>query len=150
MGERVHGGKDRHVPGSRVPDGQRDRTVGALPPDRTDGRHRPRNDDAPGGKDGAKPGGDDIRLISQDDMKDLRTFFHEWEKKVPTDVLRIEEEVDPRFEISAYTLELERVGKNPILFFNKVKGFDIPVLSNLLATKERVAAGIDTPSQSIR
>ena len=83
-------------------------------------------------------------------MKDLRTFFHEWEKKVPTDVLRIEEEVDPRFEISAYTLELERVGKNPILFFNKVKGFDMPVLSNLLATKERVAAGIDTPSQSIR
>jgi 2,5-furandicarboxylate decarboxylase 1 len=72
-------------------------------------------------------------------FKDLREFIQilEGEKEL----LRIKEEVDPRFELSAIAREVEREG-GPAVLFEKVKGYDIPVTGNLLGTRKRVNLAI--------
>lgn len=67
-------------------------------------------------------------------FKDLREFIQilEGEKEL----LRIKDEVNPCFEISAITREVEKKG-GPAVLFEKAKGYDCLVVGNLLGTKKR-------------
>ncbi|MBI2879963.1 MAG: UbiD family decarboxylase [Candidatus Tectomicrobia bacterium] len=76
--------------------------------------------------------------------KDLRTFIDEVAEKRPEEIVRVEREVDPRFELTAVVEKLERQGQFPAVFFQKVKGSDIPVLINLTASYDRLAMALDT------
>jgi UbiD family decarboxylase len=66
------------------------------------------------------------------------------------ELVRIKESVDPRnFELSAIVQLMEN-GPNKAVFFEKVKGFDMPVVSNLYGSIHRcaMAVGIEpTPEQ---
>jgi len=59
-------------------------------------------------------------------MKDLRDFISECEKKLPKEFVKVMKEVDPKYEISAIIKKLDLMGKHPLVFFEKVKGYDIP------------------------
>ncbi|MCJ7596546.1 MAG: UbiD family decarboxylase [Desulfobacterales bacterium] len=63
-------------------------------------------------------------------MKDLRSFIAECEKKLPKEFVRISKEVDPKFEVTVIVKKFDHMGKHPLLLFDKVKGYDSPVVCN--------------------
>ncbi|MCS6769129.1 MAG: UbiD family decarboxylase [Candidatus Caldarchaeum sp.] len=71
-------------------------------------------------------------------MGDLRTFLSVLLEKRPEDLLMVDREVDPRFEIMGFVEKFERQKQAPVLLFKKVKGTSIPVLTNLHASFERL------------
>src|SRR6516165_3179642 len=72
--------------------------------------------------------------------QDLRTFLDQVKRDNPQDFLVVSREVDPTFEITAITVKLEQEAKRrPILLFEKVKGSDFPVLTNVHAGRSRLA-----------
>jgi 2,5-furandicarboxylate decarboxylase 1 len=63
-------------------------------------------------------------------MRDLRHFINECEKKLPKEFVRISKEVDAKYDISAIVRKLDLMGKHPLVVFEKVKGYRIPVVCN--------------------
>ena len=63
-------------------------------------------------------------------MRDLRNFIVECEKELPKEFVRVSREVDPKYEISAIIKKLDLIGKHPLVFFEKVKGYNMPVVCN--------------------
>ncbi len=76
--------------------------------------------------------------------KDLRTFIEELAEKRPDDLVRVEREVDPVHELTAVVEKLERSGKFPAVYFENIKGSDLPVIINLTAAYDRLALALDT------
>lgn len=71
--------------------------------------------------------------------KDLRDFIQQLEAKGK--LKRVSVEVDPYLEMTEISDRVLRQG-GPALLFENPKGFDIPVLTNLFGTPERVAMGM--------
>ncbi|MGB5446330.1 MAG: UbiD family decarboxylase domain-containing protein, partial [Psychromonas sp.] len=67
---------------------------------------------------------------------DLRDFIAQLEEKGL--LKRISQEIDPNLEMTEISDRTLRAG-GPALLFENPKGFDIPVLTNLFGTTERVA-----------
>ncbi len=72
-------------------------------------------------------------------FKDLRDFIAHLEKEGL--LKRITHPVDPRFEMTEISDRTLRAGGPALLFENPV-GFDMPVLTNLFGTEQRVAMGM--------
>jgi len=53
------------------------------------------------------------------------------------EIITVQKEVDPRYEIAAVTSKIQKTN-NKAIFFERVKGFQIPVLTNLLGTYQRL------------
>ena len=70
-------------------------------------------------------------------MKELREFLRLLEEK--GEVLRVKEELEPRFEIAAFLRILLERGNGAAAFFERVKGYQAPVIGNVLGTKRRLA-----------
>lgn len=68
---------------------------------------------------------------------DLRAFLQLLEAK--GQLRRVKVEVDPRFEIGAICRKLQDEN-GPAVLFERVKGSRIPLVSNLLSNRERIAA----------
>lgn len=58
---------------------------------------------------------------------------------------KVTDEVNAKFEISAIHMKVQ-AEKGPALLFDNVKGFRIPVLVNLLATRRRLALALGLPA----
>jgi 4-hydroxy-3-polyprenylbenzoate decarboxylase len=71
--------------------------------------------------------------------KNLRDFIKDLEKSKK--LLRIKTPVDPKFEITEICHRTLK-GEGPALLFENPKGFNIPVLSNLFGTVERIALSL--------
>src|SRR4051794_37306263 len=56
----------------------------------------------------------------------------------------VTEEVDPRFGMTAVAAKYERLGQFPALYFQKVKGSDLPAAVNLTASYDRLAMALGT------
>jgi 2,5-furandicarboxylate decarboxylase 1 len=83
--------------------------------------------------------------------QDLRTYLESIKQNHPDDFLTISREVDPAFEITALTVKLEQEAKRrPILLFEKVKGTEFPVLTNLHAGRARLAAAIHAKPEQMQ
>ena len=79
-------------------------------------------------------------------------FFRSASSKTnPEDFLVVPREVDPAFEITAITVKLEQEAKRrPILLFEKVKGTEFPVVTNLHAGRSRLAAAIHAKPEEMQ
>jgi 2,5-furandicarboxylate decarboxylase 1 len=82
-------------------------------------------------------------------IEDMRQFIESVEKTRPSDVLHIIETVDPKFEITAYLIELERMKRDPILVFENVKGYDMPIVGNIFPSVDRVATVMRTTRDKV-
>ena len=83
--------------------------------------------------------------------QDLITFLDQVKRDNPQDFLVVAREVDPTFEITAITVKLEQEAKRrPILLFEKVKGSEFPVLTNLHAGRARLAAAIHAKPEEMQ
>ena len=78
--------------------------------------------------------------------KNLREFLERLEKE--GELVRIREEIDPKFEISAF-LRRAAQRESPAFLFEKVKGYNIPVIANLFRTRMKVALALETEEEKI-
>jgi len=77
--------------------------------------------------------------------QDLRSYLELVKDKNPDDVLKIKKEVDPSYEITAIVVKMEREARRrPVLWFEKVKGSRFPVVTNLHASRSRLALAMKT------
>ena len=76
-------------------------------------------------------------------FEDLRGYLSYLEER--GQLLRVSEEVDPKFEIAAGIRKTSDIS-GPALLFERVKGFpDWRVLGGLFATRKLVALGLGIP-----
>lgn len=83
--------------------------------------------------------------------KDLRTYLEQLHSKMPDHLKVVEEEVDPKWEVTAIVEKLKRE-LDPIfpgIFFTNVKGSNFPLLINVCGSYERLALSIDTDLKSM-
>lgn len=82
-----------------------------------------------------------VHAVSEGELnnRDLRDFLAVCEKEGM--VQRVTHEVDDAFEIATIMWELhERVGlEAPVVIFEKVRGYDVPVVKNVLGSYKRIA-----------
>lgn len=79
----------------------------------------------------------------------LRSFLADLETRSPESVWHVRDEVDPGYEITALVLELERRGRYPVLWFERVRGARFPVVTNLFADRGRFAAALGVPPERL-
>src|SRR5207237_2716724 len=84
--------------------------------------------------------------------QDLRSYLDLVKRRKPGDFEIVSKPVDPRFEITALVVKLEREAKRrPVLLFEKVRGTRFPVLTNLHASRSRLAAAMSAaPEGTLR
>ncbi|MFZ3071620.1 MAG: UbiD family decarboxylase, partial [Thermodesulfobacteriota bacterium] len=78
---------------------------------------------------------------------DLREFIETLKQKGLLKVIR--PEVDPALEISEIIDRLVKKG-GPAVMFEKVKGYDMPVVANLYGTRYRVNLGLETDEEELK
>lgn len=76
--------------------------------------------------------------------KDLRNFLEWYEETHPEDLIHIEKEVGTNQEIMAIVARLEKMGKFPVLFFDRVRSVGnestaFRIVTNVLASRSRLA-----------
>ena len=80
--------------------------------------------------------------------QDLRSFLDLIKRRKPEDFQIVGKPVDPAYEITALVVKLEREAKQrPVLLFENVKGTKFPVLTNLHASRPRLAAAMNVPPE---
>src|SRR5436309_954344 len=81
--------------------------------------------------------------------QDLRSYLDLVKRRKPGDFEIVSKPVDPRFEITALVVKLEREAKRrPVLLFENVKGTRFPVLTNLHASRPRLAAAMNAAPEA--
>jgi UbiD family decarboxylase len=82
-------------------------------------------------------------------QQDWRAFIQQVEEDDPSQVIRIQEEIDPAFEITAFMTELEKTGASPLVIFEQVKGYAVPVVTNLSGSRTRLAMSFQTKEEDL-
>ncbi len=81
--------------------------------------------------------------------QDLRSFVAAYERAHPAEVVRVGEPVALQHDMMAVVLEYERRCRWPILFFEQVRGHDIPVVCNVVASRRALAFALGVPEQAL-
>jgi UbiD family decarboxylase len=82
--------------------------------------------------------------------QDLRSFLDLLKRKRPEDFVVVTREVDPAHEITALVVKLEREQRRrPVLLFERVRGTRFPVLTNLHASRGRLALAVNAAPDRI-
>jgi 2,5-furandicarboxylate decarboxylase 1 len=75
--------------------------------------------------------------------QDLRSYLDLIKRRRPEEFVIVSREVDPAYEITALVVKMEKeLRRRPVLLFEKVKGTPFPVLTNLHASRSRLAASM--------
>ena len=82
--------------------------------------------------------------------QDLRAFLEAVKRKRPTDFQVVTKAVDPAYELTALVVKLEKERKQrPMLLFEHVNGTQFPVLTNVHASRSRLAQAINCPPEAM-
>jgi len=81
--------------------------------------------------------------------KDLRNFIEAVTKKAPEQFLTIRQEVCPKWELSSIQKQLENENKFPLILFERVRGHDMKVVTNLFSSRRLLALALDTTVESV-
>jgi len=81
--------------------------------------------------------------------QDWRSFIRQIEATDSSQVVRVQEEIDPAYEITAFMTELEKHGSAPVVIFNRVKGSSIPVVTNLSGSRKRLALAFGVKEENL-
>ena len=85
--------------------------------------------------------------MTLNDKQSLRSFIADVERAMPQEVLRIKEPVRTHLDMSSLVFELERMGRSPIVVFEKVDGHRQPVVTNVAGSRKLLAhaLGVTVP-----
>ncbi|CAN0472943.1 unnamed protein product, partial [Discosporangium mesarthrocarpum] len=72
----------------------------------------------------------------------LRGFVEMVQRDFPDDFVRISAPVRRDLDITSAVFELERSGKHPVVLFDDVEGFDLPVVTNVAGNRQLLAAAM--------
>ena len=72
----------------------------------------------------------------------MRSFLAMVEREYPDEILRVREPVRRELDITSTVFELERAGRSPIVIFERVEGFEMPVVTNLAGNRRLIAAAM--------
>ncbi len=81
--------------------------------------------------------------------EDFRSFLQAMEETREGGFYRITREVDTRYEVSAIITKLEQARQIPLLIFEKVKGYTMPVVVNCYADRGRVARALGVSKREL-
>jgi 2,5-furandicarboxylate decarboxylase 1 len=82
--------------------------------------------------------------------QDLRSYLDLIKRKKPEELVIVSKEVDPAYEITALVVKLEKEARRrPVLLFEKVKGTPFPVLTNLHASRSRLALSMNSAPEDM-
>ncbi|MGA2804102.1 MAG: UbiD family decarboxylase [Acidimicrobiales bacterium] len=76
--------------------------------------------------------------------QDLRTFLDTYRRQHPEDVLVVDEALSAEHDVTALVWQLAARGHHEMLVLNNVAGFDTPVVTNMFASRGRVARMLGT------
>ena len=87
--------------------------------------------------------------------KDLRSFIERLEETNPSDIVRVNKEISPKFQITAIQRHLEAENRFPLLIFENVRSLNgesspFRVVTNLFATRQKCALALDLPLEHWR
>ena len=72
----------------------------------------------------------------------LRGFLQMVERDYPADFVRISDPVRRELDITSTVFEFERSGRSPVVMFENVEGFDMPVVTNVAGNRRLLAAAL--------
>ncbi len=82
--------------------------------------------------------------------QDLRSYLDLIKRKKPEEFVIVSREMDPAYEITALVVKLEKEARRrPVLLFEKVKGTPFPVLTNLHASRSRLALAMNSAPEDM-
>src|SRR2546426_7011101 len=81
--------------------------------------------------------------------QDLRSFVAAYARAHPDEVMRIAEPVAIEYDVMASVLEYERRRRHPILIFEKVAGYDIPIVTNVVASRRALAFALGVAENAL-
>jgi UbiD family decarboxylase len=82
--------------------------------------------------------------------QDLRSYLDLVKRKRPDELVIVGKPIDPVHEITAFVVKLEQEAKRrPVLIFENVKGTRFPVLTNLHASRARLALAINAAPDAV-
>ena len=76
------------------------------------------------------------------EKQSIRGFLTMVERDFPEEIVRIGEPVRRELDITSTVFELERAGRSPIVIFERVEGFEMPVVTNLAGNRRLIAAAM--------
>jgi UbiD family decarboxylase len=87
-------------------------------------------------------------LTANLDNQSLRGFLAQVERELPDEILRVHEPVSTRLDMTSLVFELERMGKSPLVVFDKVEGHAMPVVTNVAGSRRLLALALGvTPAE---
>ena len=81
--------------------------------------------------------------------QDFRSYIKFLEEVAPDDVKRFPQEVSSKYEITALMMEYEKIRYYPLLVFENVKGYDMPLITNVIGTRKRIAASLGVEERNL-
>src|SRR5213592_4574846 len=81
--------------------------------------------------------------------QDLRSFVAAYGRAHPDEVVRVAEPVSIAYDVMALVLEYERRRRFPILMFDTVAGYDIPIVTNVVASRRALAFALGVPERAL-
>jgi UbiD family decarboxylase len=72
----------------------------------------------------------------------MRGFLDMVERDHPEDFVRIGEPVRQEFDITSMVFEFELAGRSPVIMFENIDGFDMPVVTNLAGSRDLLGAAL--------
>ncbi|MEM4383372.1 MAG: UbiD family decarboxylase [Candidatus Caldarchaeum sp.] len=76
--------------------------------------------------------------------KDLRYFLERLTALGDEEYVEVHREVDPKYELSAVLRKLQAEGRYPAVLFHRVKGTRMKTVSNLFASRKRLALALES------
>ena len=82
--------------------------------------------------------------------RDLRDFINNLSENAPSEIVEIDKEVDPTWEVTSIARKLQSEGQFPLLLFNNVLGSSHRLVTNVHATRTKLAYGLESPDVAPR
>jgi len=79
----------------------------------------------------------------------MRGFLDMVERDFPDDFVRIGEPVRREFDMTSMVFEFERAGRAPVIMFENIDGFDMPVVTNLAGSRTLLGATLGVASDAL-
>ena len=76
------------------------------------------------------------------DKQSMRGFLAMVARDYPEELVRIPEPVRRELDITATVFELQRAGRNPVVVFERIEGFEMPVVTNIAGNRRLIAAAM--------
>jgi UbiD family decarboxylase len=79
----------------------------------------------------------------------LRAFLDQVVADDKQALLRVSEPVNLDYDVTSLVMELEKQGRRPVVWFDKVGGSPFPVVANLFGTRRRYALALGVPPERL-